>query len=88
MSDKTQSSNSPQKRTPKQNAALLGVVLLVLMYVITLLAALFDSSHTGNLFRLCIGCTLLIPIMIWIYVWMYGKFTGKDNFTNPKSEEE
>jgi len=80
-----------KKKNPKQIAALVGVIILVLMYLGTLLLAIFDTSSAGALFQVCLVATLFIPILIWIYIWMYGKITGKDTiadpFVNDKKEE-
>ena len=63
--------------TSKQVVALVGVILLVAIYLITLIAAIFDQDSSGRLFRACLAATLAIPLLIWIYIWMYGKLTGK-----------
>ena len=66
---------SGKKITSKQVVAIIGIVLLVLMYVVTLLAAIFDNSASGRLFWMCLFSTVAIPILIWIYTWMYGVLT-------------
>ena len=71
-----------KKVTSKQIAAIAGIVLLVLLYVVTLFAAIFDSSATGSLFQVCLFATIAIPLLIWIYVWMYGKLTQKSTFAD------
>lgn len=68
---------SNRKITSKQVVAVIGVVLLVLMYVATLIVAIFDNSSSGNLFGMCLIATFVIPLIIWVYTWMYGKLTGK-----------
>lgn len=45
-----------------------GVVLLVLMYIITLIAALTTSPASSGLFKACLGGSLLLPIMLWLYI--------------------
>ena len=69
--------NKKKKMTSKQIVALIGVVLLVMLYVITLLAAIFDTSATKSLFQVCLFGTVAIPLLIWIYIWMYGKLAQK-----------
>lgn len=64
--------NSNAKWTAKRIAALIGILLLVVMYVVTLFAAIFDSSSTGRLFRLCLGLTIAVPIFLWIFIWCIG----------------
>ena len=44
------------KKTPKQIAAILCIVLLVL------------------LFAACLMATVGLPILLWIYIWLYGKY--------------
>lgn len=63
--------------TSKQLVAWIGIILLLALYVITLLAAIFDTSASGKLFALCLLATVAVPLLIWIYTWMYGKLTGK-----------
>lgn len=59
-----------------------GVVILVLLYLVTLLAAIFDPTASGALFRASLIASFCIPFLIWIYVWMYGKLTQKKTFAD------
>lgn len=63
--------------TSKQVAAIVGVLLLVLLYIVTLIVAIFDNSESGRWFMICIFATVAVPIFLWIYTWMYGKLTGR-----------
>ena len=79
--------------TSKQVVALAGVILLALLYIVTLIVAVIDTSASGQLFRICLFSTIAIPILIWIYIWMYGKLTGKKtmsdlNIGGEKEEQE
>lgn len=74
MSDKNR---KQRKITSKQVVALGGVILLAAMYLITLIVAIFDQDSSGRLFQACLVATIAIPLLIWIYIWMYGKLTGK-----------
>lgn len=69
--------NNKKKITSKQIVALLGVAALVLLYVVTLFVAIFDTSSSGTWFFLCMIATLVVPLLIWIYTWMYGMLSGK-----------
>ncbi|MBO5282794.1 MAG: hypothetical protein J6B43_06680, partial [Lachnospiraceae bacterium] len=69
--------------TSRQVVALAGVVLLVALYLITLIVAIFDSDSSGRLFQACLVATIAIPLLIWIYIWMYGKLTGKSTMADP-----
>ena len=63
--------------TARRIAALTGVVLLVLLYIITLAAAVLDSSAAGSLFRACLFLTIALPILLWVILWCVGRMTGK-----------
>lgn len=66
-----------KNKNVKRVAALTAVVLLVALYVVTLFAAVFDTSASASLFRLCLVCTVVVPFMAWIFIWIYGQMTGK-----------
>jgi len=72
--------NTPKeqsKMTPKRIAAIVCIVLLAALYVVTLLAAIFGAPGLKGLFGLCLLGTFTIPLITWVYIWMYGKLTGK-----------
>ena len=78
------------KKTHKQIAAMICVVLLVLLYVATLVVSLLDFPGSDKLFAACLLATIGLPILLWIYVWAIGRMTGKKTFTDSdtSSEEE
>lgn len=65
------------KKKPKQIAAIICIVLLVLLYVATLVISLLDFPGSDRLFAACLVATVGLPILLWIYIWAYGKFTNK-----------
>ncbi|MCR5460576.1 MAG: hypothetical protein K6F51_11835 [Acetatifactor sp.] len=65
------------KMTAKRIAAIIGIILLLALYVTTLIVAIFDRSSSGQWFMLCLIGTVTIPLLIWIYTWMYGVLTQK-----------
>ena len=60
-----------RKITPKQIAAIVCIVLLVGMYVATLIVALLDFPGADRLFQACLVATIGLPILPWIYIWLY-----------------
>jgi amino acid permease len=58
-------------------AALCGIILLVALYLFTLIAAIFNFDATGNLLRACLFATVAVPILIWVYIWLYGVWNKK-----------
>lgn len=58
-------------------AAWIGIILLVSLYIATLIFALFDFDGKGLLLRTSLIATVAVPILIWIYIWIYGMLTQK-----------
>lgn len=71
------------KITPKQVVAMSGVVILVLLYIVTLILALVDNSASHKFFALSLAGTLIIPIVVFIYAWMYARITGQKTIGDP-----
>lgn len=69
-------------RKGKQIAAWVAIVLLVMLYVVTLIVAIFDTSSAGNWVMGCLLATAIIPLLTWMYIWMYGKITGKETMAD------
>ena len=67
-----------QKKTPKQIAALIGIAVLVGMYVVTLVLALSGFEGWEKMFSGCVVSTVAIPILLWVFIWIYGKTKGGD----------
>lgn len=85
MNQDKNSATENEKRTgitSRQIVAMAGVILLVLLYAATLVIAIVDGSSSGRLFWICLFATIAIPILIWVYTWMYGKLTGRKTMAN------
>lgn len=78
--------NQKKKMTSRQVVAMVGVVLLILMYIVTLVVAIVDNSASGKYFAVCLACTFIIPIIIFLYSWMYGRASGKKVPGDPEKE--
>lgn len=86
--NQNESNNSNKKRTGKQIVALTGVILLALLYVVTFVLAIVDNSASGKLFMTSFVATALLPMILWIYTWIFGKMTGKKTIADFHPEEE
>lgn len=58
--------------------AMAGVVILLLMYIVTLVAALTTSPASAGLFKACLGGSILLPIMLWLYIRFARLLGGKN----------
>ena len=78
------------KNRPKQIAAIICIVLLVLLYVATLIVSVLDFPGSDRLFGACIIATIGLPILLWIFIWVYGKYTQKQTIADifPEAEGE
>lgn len=70
--------------TLKRIAALAGIVLLAGMYVVSLIAALFDFPGSDTLFRVSFAMTLAVPLFLFIFIWAIGRMTGKRIISDPE----
>ena len=81
-----------KKISGKQLAAIICIALLVLLYVATLIVALLDFPGSDRLFAACLVATVGLPILLWIYLFLYGRITQKKTAAvlfpeNPGSKE-
>lgn len=60
----------------KRIFAIIGIVILVLLYVATLIAAIADSTAKMDFFRASVAVTILIPVLLYGYMLIY-KWTRK-----------
>ncbi len=59
----------------KRILAVIGIVVLVGLYVTTFVLAIVDNSNTMNLFFASVAATILVPVLIWIYSFIYKLLT-------------
>lgn len=78
------------KKTPKQIAAIICIILLVLLYAATLVVSLLDFPGADKLFAACLLATVGLPILLWIYIGAYGKLTQKKTMADmfPKTDTD
>jgi len=63
----------------KRILALLGVVLLLGLYGSTLVFAIIDNSDTMMMFKASVVATIMIPILIWTYTFIFKLVKKKDD---------
>lgn len=75
----------------RQILALIGIILLVTLYILTIFAAVFDSTKTMTYLRASIAATVIIPVMIWvcgIFVRIQKNREEKNNLPKDDSSRE
>ncbi len=63
----------------KQITALIGVIALVGLYVSTLVLALIGSEEAINLLKVAVYATIVLPVLLWAYSFIYRLLKGKQN---------
>ena len=70
----------------KRLLAVIGILLLASMYMLTLVLAIIDDPGTMNAFRASIYCTVLVPVLIWAYTFIYKLL--KNNYGDTPAEKK
>lgn len=85
-------STAPVKSKAKQVAAIICLVLLAALYLMTLVFAIFKFPGSDKLLIACIAGTIILPVLAWAFIWLYGKMTHKKTiatvFPDAPSDEE
>lgn len=63
----------------KRILAMAGVVILVVLYLVTLISAIFATPVTKDFFLLSLVATILIPLLVYIYMLISRLIFGKDS---------
>lgn len=66
----------------KRIMALIGAILLVLLYVSTLIFAFIDSVVSQKLLMAAIAATILLPVLLYIYSLFSGTSHTDDSDSN------
>lgn len=61
----------------KRIGALVGVILLAGTILATLALAILGYTFENKLFMGLIVADICLPILLWVYIWLFGKLTGK-----------
>lgn len=75
----------------KRIIATTGIVILVLLYIITLIAAITTSPQAPELFKGCVAATIIVPVFIYGYLLIYKVLKQKAEDSKiefPEAEEE
>ena len=66
----------------KQIIALIGVIVLVGMYCTTILMAILSSEHFFDFLMASIYATVVIPVLLWIYTFIYQQLKKRNEESN------
>lgn len=72
-----------KKKSAKRIAAVICIALLVLLSLATLVTAFLDFPGSDRLFQGCLVASVSLPILFWIYIWLYGKVRERRDSVKP-----
>lgn len=62
----------------KRILALLAVIIIALLYLTTLVLSFFRSEQSGELLMVSIVATVVIPVLLYIYLWLFRLLKGDE----------
>ena len=75
--------------------ALIAILLLLAMYILAFISALMATPGHAQMFRLCIGLTIAVPVFSWILIYAIGFYSRKHTIasidllnSNPEARKE
>ena len=75
-------------KNSKRILALIGVILLVLLYVLAMIFAIIDHPMATNLFTAALYATVVVPALIYGYSLIYKVLKNKNREMNYDKEKE
>ncbi len=63
----------------KRIAAWICIIALAALYTATFLTAILDTPGSGSMFRTCLGATIVLPTLLWMYLWLYDRIKERGN---------
>ncbi len=69
-----------QDSPPERRAFLYGKKSkrIAALYIATFLTAILDTPGSGSLFRTCLGATIVLPTLLWMYLWLYDRIKERE----------
>ena len=62
----------------KRILALIGAILLLLLYVVAFAATVLDHTSDMRYWKAAVAATIIIPVLIWAYSFVYRLLKGSD----------
>lgn len=59
--------------------ALLTVILILLFYLAVFVLSLFHNEQSGELLMIALVATVVIPVLVYIYLWLFRIFRKKED---------
>ena len=70
----------------KRILALVGVILILALYGSTLFFAIMDKSETMSMFKASVAATIIIPVLLWAYSFIFKLVKKNDDSQDEESK--
>ena len=60
----------------RQILAWIGIIVIVGLYVFTIVLGLFGNENTVDLLKAAVVATIVVPVLIWAYTFIYKLVKG------------
>ena len=64
-------------KNAKRILAIVAIVIIVALYIVTLFLGIFHNENTHQWFMACIIATIALPILVYIFIWLFGKIKSQ-----------
>lgn len=68
----------------KRIVALLGVIIIALLYLATFVLSFFHFEGSEEMLGVCIVATVVIPVLLYIYLWLFRLAQQRDKENEEK----
>lgn len=63
----------------KRILAWIGIILLAGLLTATFVLALIDAPWAQNTFKMCLGFSILLPVLIYVWLMLHRVLNSKDD---------
>lgn len=70
----------------KRVVAWIGIIVLVMLYVVTIISAIFVTPATQGFFKASLLATIMVPILLYVYLLVYRLLKGKNTDGTEKED--
>ena len=76
------------KKSPKQIAAIIALIAIVALIIAYFVSAFTATPESGNTFFALFFAIIAIPILLWLFLFCYGRLTQKHTMAELFPEDE
>lgn len=72
----------------KRILALVGVIFILVLYGSTMFFAVTDNSETMGMFKASVAATIIIPVLLWTYSFIFKLLKKNDEPQEEETEQQ